>query len=681
MRIYEFSKQFNVLAKDIIDLLRKNGFEIKSHMSVLNEQALDFLTKQFKKQSDDSGPAKKNQPSIQGHVPVKKEIMQEQVQKKIKVDNLDLQQPLSPADIPASKTIIKSSSLDTQEIELKPMTVALAAEKMSKAVNDIIVTLLKWQVIATKNQVLSTETVARLAEHYGLKTTKPVVVDKEVIKNKEKQPSVASENLQDRAPIVVVLGHVDHGKTTLLDFIRKTRVALREKGGITQHLGAYEVTLKQGSIVFLDTPGHEAFFKIRQRGVRIADIAILVVAADDGVMPQTVEAIKQIKTMNIPIIVAINKMDKVDQARLEIIKRQLAQHDVLPEEWGGSAICVPISAKTGMGIDQLLEMIVLQSQMMELRADAKNNAYGYLLETKIEKGRGIIATLICQQGTIHIGDYFTAGKVTGHINVLIDSLGRRINQIGPFVPVQISGFDELPDVGDWFQVVSKQEYLKIRSSHSLQNDLFVNKAAKKENYINLIVKTDNASSREALLESIEKLTKKLEVGFHIVYAGIGNINESDIELAYNTSAEIIGMHIKSETNAIDLARKRNVTITLYDIIYKLLESLESIAQSKRKVQMVRTKIGEAFVRKVFDIPGVGVVAGSYIKDGRFSRDGFVFIWRGKYKVGEGKITSLQRDKKSVKEVHTGFECGFVIDGFKDWVIDDRVECFIEIPKT
>lgn len=675
MRVYELSKELNISNKQLLDLLQNAGVDVKSHMSVLDDKAVLTVKNILQKKQSEDLDIKSTKQSE------KQKNMEVQNQKPVLVSQKAESGPLleKKSSVLPETTDIKSAEMPVQGFVIQPMTVTQFAEKTGKLVNDVILTLLKWRIVSTKNQIMSNDVLIRLAEHYDIKIEKnsPVVKPKEM--EIPRLVSVAGSKLKERSPIVVVLGHVDHGKTTLLDFIRKTRVASKEKGGITQHLGAYEAVTDHGNIVFLDTPGHEAFSKIRQRGLRVADIAILVVAADDGIMPQTVESIKQIKSLDIPVIVAINKIDKADSARVEIIKRQLAQYDILCEEWGGQVICVPISAKTGFGVDKLLEMIILQSQMMELRADISSAARGYLLEAKLEKGRGVVATLLLQQGEIRIGDYFVCGKTVGRITTIVNSFGKNVSLISPFIPVQISGFAELPEVGDLFAVVSKEEYLKARTAHDYQPASTL-KGMKKENYINVIIKTDNNSSKEALIESIERLSKNLEVGIHIVYIAVGDLNESDIELAYNTGSQIIGLHIKAESNAIILSQKRKVNIRLFDIIYKLLEALEEQAKREQKVEMVQTKIGEAIVRRVFDIPNVGVVAGCYVKDGRFTKDGYIKVWRGRQKVGEGKITSLQREKKSVKEVHTGFECGFVVQDLKDWAVDDRVECYIDIPK-
>jgi len=403
----------------------------------------------------------------------------------------------------------------------------------------------------------------------------------------------------------------------------------------------------------------------------------LVIAAEDGIMQQTVEAIKHLKTMGIPIIVAINKIDKADPVRIETVKRQLAEQDMLPEEWGGQTICIPISALYGTGVDQLLEMIALQAELLELRASRTSDARGFVLESKLERGRGPVATLILQSGTLHVGDYFVCGKTVGKVSSIKNSFGKTVQEVIPSIPVLVAGFNELPEVGDVLHVVSKDEFKQDKQQRTHVS--FASQTTS-EDTINLILKTDTNSSKEAVMDSINKLTKKLDIGFGIVYAGVGNVNESDIELAYNTGATIIGLHVKAESNALLLAQRREVTIDLYMIIYKLLEALEERAEKAKPIEKVRTKIGEAVVRRVFDIKGVGVIAGSYVQDGRFSKDGYAVGWRGRQKIGEGKITSLQRDKKTVKEVHAGYECGFVVAGMTDWEVDDRIECFVDLPK-
>jgi len=563
---------------------------------------------------------------------------------------------------------------------VQPMTIAQFIDKTGKPLSEVILFLLKKGIVAGRNQIISDEVVAELARHYEIPTTEIAAT---TIKDQSRFGTILGKPQEARLPVVVVIGHVDHGKTTLLDFIRNTRVAAREKGGITQHLGAYAATTKHGSLVFLDTPGHEAFSLIRTRGVRAADIAILVVAADDGIMPQTIEAIKTAQSANLPMIVALNKIDKATPAQIEKVKQGLAQHGLVPEEWGGQTVIVPISAKLGTGIDELLEIVVLQAQLLELSANIDVPAQGFVLESKIEKGLGLVATVICQQGMLRVGDYFVAGATQGKVSALIDSAGNRLKEVAPSLPVLVAGFEALPRAGDAFEVVSVDVFKKHR--HAITSTADVNKyrnatSLVHDNVLSLIIKTDNASSLEALLGAIRKLHGKAFKEFNIIHGAVGPITESDISLAIDTKALIYGLHVKVESNAVVLAQKKGLVIKLFDIIYKMLEDLEIVAEQGRPVKMVTKKIGEAVVLKVFDIKNLGVIAGAQVKSGLFSRNGKVVVFRGKHKVGEGSIKSLQRDKKAVKEVHAGFECAFMIDGFSEWQVDDRVECSLESPE-
>lgn len=673
MRVYELSKQLNISSQELMTILRAGGFPIKSHMALITPEGVVYVNQQLKSKVT-------QKPLEQGEITT---MQKERIPSKNDTKPILPSKPhrnISPQNVAVVADIKKPEKVEVEpvikaiELVVEPMRVSDLALKIGKSINDIILVLLKWGIVAPKNQALSEEVITRLAEHFEIKTIK--------FSRQEKNESALlhkdmSGDMQNRLPVVVVVGHVDHGKTTLLDFIRRTRVAAKEKGGITQHIGAYEATTSHGNIVFIDTPGHAAFPKMRQRGIKVADIGVLVVAADDGIMPQTVEAIKQLKSMKVPIIVAINKVDKVDPARLEVIRRQLAEQDLLPEDWGGQTICVPVAAINGKGVDHLLEMIALQAQLMELKSAVDKPAQGYVLESKSEKGRGPVATIICQYGQVAVGDSFLCGAISGRVNSIVDSYGNRLDKVGASHPVQIAGFDDLPQVGDVFRVVNKDD---IKNNRAAQSEVITGVPVIKEGAYNLILKTDANSSREAIDDAITKLSQESPVGFNIMSSAVGNVTESDVELAHNTGAQIVGLHVKIQGNALQLAERKKVKVTLFDIIYKLLESLEKQVEQDKVVEKVRTKIGEAIVRKVFDIKGVGVIAGSYVQDGRFSRDGQAVAWRGRQKIGEGRITSLQRDKKNVKEVHAGYECGFVIEGITDWHEDDRVECFIDLPK-
>lgn len=660
MRIYELAKLLNITNKELVDFLGKKGFTIKSHMSVASDEAIALAKSAFQK--SEKKAIKSSEKTSE------KTTQKPEIKKVIDVST----QPESADKISKKITKPEESIEQAKKLLIEPMTVAQFAEKTGKPVSEVIMTLLRQGIVSPKNQIVSEKIIEQLAHLYDI----PFVYPKES-KKEEKKLGISQSGTDSRLPIIVVLGHVDHGKTTLLDYIRKTRIAQKEKGGITQHLGAYQAETTHGNLVFIDTPGHEAFSNIRGRGVRVADLAILVVAADDSIMPQTIEAITKAKKAEIPIIVAVNKMDKVDPSRLEVIKSDLARYDLLPEEWGGETIVVPISAKYGDGVDKLLELVALQSQLMDLRTNIKEQASGFVLESKIQKGLGPVATVICQQGTLHIGDFFCAGYSLGKVSSLINSYGKRINEVGPSIPVQVSGFSELPHAGDHFEVISQEKYKKLKSAGTIRADL-ESKKGLEEDSIHIILKTDSTSSQEALLETIKKLSDKYPRSIYVVYSGIGDINESDVVLATNTNSIIVGLHIKVQPNAVAAAQKNLVHILRFDIIYKLLEHLEELVkQEEPATKKVSKKIGEAVIRKVFHIKNVGVVAGAYCKEGIFSRNGTVIGLRGDQKIGEGRIKSLERDRKAVKEVHAGFEFAFLVDSIDDWQVDDRAECFIE----
>jgi translation initiation factor IF-2 len=676
MRVYEFAKKVGVANKEVIEILTTKGFEVSSHMSALAPDALQFLEASYDKNSSaESAPKKtvKAPEVIVEAVPVR-EVHVVSAPAPAATVAAAAVQPVKTQPTPAVAQESAASTAPQGQIVAEPMTLAQFAEHAQKPVGEIILNLLKKKLVYAKNQVLSDDLVKDLARQYNLAVVAPTRTSAQAGK-------VAQvEHGEQRLPVVVVIGHVDHGKTTLLDFVRKTRVASREKGGITQHLGAYRVTTSHGDLVFLDTPGHAAFSKMRGRGVRVADIAILVVAADDGVMPQTVEAVKHAQAVNTPIIVAVNKMDKAEAGRIDVVKRELAQYNLLPEEWGGQTLYVPISAKTGQGIDGLLEMVVLQSHMMELKADRSLPAAGFLLEARLERGRGPVATVITHQGILKVGDYIAAGKAYGKVSALIDAHGSQVRSVEPSVPVQVSGFTELPESGDVFEVIAEKEFNKMKGGQALESRINAPKSANEDTF-NIILKADAYSSQEALLDAIAKIPQKNAQEINVVHAAVGPVSESDVVLAHTTNSVIFTFHVKVDANAVALAHKDKVGIKRFDVIYHLLEALEECVKKAQKIPMVSKKIGEAVVRKVFDIKNLGVIAGSYVKDGRFAREGTVVGWRGKQKLGGGLIKSLERDRKSVKEVHAGFEFAFLVDSFNDWQIDDRVECFIEVPAT
>lgn len=695
MRVYEFAKNHGISSKEIVDKLVHEGFDIKSHMSVLGSQEIAFLEKSlmFHKENNKKDNEKKDISLHNSEKMVVGEFVNENVRNKAKQStkedrfkkNKEVEisetHDLKAVSSQVTDSINESIKNEPESFIVSSMTTGELADKLRKPLNEIIVFFLKSGFVATKNQTINEAMVSKIVEHYGFIPVFPEkkgsMEVKESIVKREDIVVVEGDGSLLRMPIVVVIGHVDHGKTTLLDFIRKTHVADKEKGGITQHIGAYEASTSQGKLVFIDTPGHEAFGKMRQRGIKVADVAILVVAADDGVMPQTVEAIRQAKLGQLPLVVAINKIDKADTKAVDRIKQQLSQYGVLVEEWGGDVISVPISAKLGTGVEDLIDMIVLQSQMMDLRARVDTPARGYILEAKFEKGRGGVATVIPHTGSLRVGDYFSCGDTVGRIITIFDSYGKNVQNAGPSVPVRISGFESLPEVGDLFTVVSKEEYRKKRmhDRKGVEQEIFAKRIIV-ENAIKIIIKADTNSSVEAIKDAIETLSKKGSTPISIVSAAVGSVNESDIDQAAHTGAEVVGFHVKNDPRVVALAQSR-VKIHTFDIIYRLLEYLEERVKQEEVIVPEFKKTGEAIILKVFDIKGVGIIAGAQVKDGILVRKGKVFISRNNKKIGEGIIESLQREKKTMKEVSAGFECAFMVEGFTDWQVGDRVECFVE----
>lgn len=703
MRVYEIAKQYGVSSKEIMLFLESSGMSVKSHMSQLDDQTLLLIEKKFKTVSSIISTNKENVPEEQKIVPTQNIIPSKneldnkvvQTQKNKTAPLSDKKNNLPKETVSNQKShFVQHSKKETVRVVKAPplirmhdLTVEQFAEQAHVPVTQVIIALLKWGMPVTKNQVVNREIVIRLAHHFTIPLAE-VEVKKEQKKTQihTDDSRKTAKSLQERPPVIVVVGHVDHGKTTLLDFIRKTRVAAREKGGITQHLGAYEVKTGLGTIVFLDTPGHEAFSKIRQRGVRVADIAVLVVAADDGIKPQTIEAIKIIQEMQTPIVVALNKIDRVPESQIDVVKQQLMQHGVVSEEWGGESIIVPISAKTGLGIDTLLEMISLQAQMMELRADKNGHAVGYILESKLEKGRGAIATVILQNGHLNKNDYFVCGATVGHVNSIIDTHNHALNHVGPSIPVQISGFEKSPQVGDTISVISKNEYLQkkteLRKAVPIASQLFSgNLGVEPGQTTRFILKADNNSSREALVDAVEKLIKQQRKQAIIISSGIGTISDSDVELAHNTGAEIFGLHTKMDGKTVTLASQKHVLVHSFDIIYRLLDAIKEKFESQKKPIFERVKIGQATVIKVFNIPKVGEVAGCHINTGKCVKGAYIIAYRDNQKIGESKIVSIQREKETVNEARAGFECGIVLQdkkfGFRE---QDSIECFIEEEK-
>ena len=567
-------------------------------------------------------------------------------------------------------------------------------EKIGKTSAEIIKKLFLLGNMATINSEIDFDTASLVCADFDITLEKkPEVTAEDQLTAENFDDS--EENLQPRPPVVTIMGHVDHGKTSLLDYIRNSRVTAGEAGGITQHIGAYTVKMNGRDITFLDTPGHEAFTAMRARGAQATDIAILVVAADDSVMPQTIEAINHAKAANVPIIVAINKMDK-PEADPERVKTDLTKYGIVCEEWGGDTIMCPVSAKTGEGVDELLEMILLQADTMELRANPNRLGRGVIIEAKLDKARGPLATVLMQNGTLHVGDNIIAGLASGRVRALINDRGEKVKEAGPSTPVEIMGFDEVPSAGDEMQAVgddrlsrqvAEERKAKVKASReatmakvSLEN-MFSNMESGKQTTLNLIIKADVQGSVEAVKQAMEKLSSD-EVKVHVLHSAAGAITKDDVNLASAFNAIIIGFNIRPDASAREAAEREKVDVRLYTVIYKAIEDMELAMKGLLAPEYREVLLGHAEVRNVFKITGAGVIAGCYVTDGKVQRNAQVRLLRDNVVVFEGKLSSLKHYKEDVKEMAAGFECGMSLEGHNDIKEGDVVECFImeEIPR-
>ena len=579
--------------------------------------------------------------------------------------------------------VIDKAVMTAETITVKDLT-----ERIGKPAGEILKKLLLLGIMANINSELDYDTASLVCGEFGvtlemqLARTAEDALAEEDVEDKE-------EDLQPRPPVITIMGHVDHGKTSLLDYIRKSHVTAGEAGGITQHIGAYTVNMNGRQITFLDTPGHEAFTAMRARGTQATDIAVLVVAADDGVMPQTVESINHAKAAGVPIVVAINKMDK-EAANPDRVKQDLTNYNLVPEEWGGDTIMAPVSAVTGEGVDDLLEMILLQADTMELRANPNRMARGVIIEAKLDKNRGPLATVLLKNGTLHVGDNIVAGMAFGRVRALLNDRGERVKEAGPSMPVEIAGFTEVPEAGDDMMAVeddrlsrqvANERREKMRAARtattnvSLDN-LFASINEGKLKNLNLIVKADVQGSVEAVKQALEKLSND-EVKVKILHSAVGAITKDDVNLASAFGAIIIGFNIRPDASARDAAAKEEVEIRLYRIIYQAIEDIEAAMKGMLAPQYREEVIGHAEVRSTFRVSGVGTIAGCYVKEGKLQRSAGVRLIRDNVVVYEGKLSSLRRFKDDVKEVATGYECGVGLENYNDIKENDEIECFVE----
>ena len=592
-----------------------------------------------------------------------------------------------PVEKPVEETV---KSIVIPEV----LTIKELAEKMKLQPSAIIKKLFLQGKVVTVNQEIDYEQAEEIALEYDVLCEKEEKVD--VIAELLKENEESEEDMVPRPPVVCVMGHVDHGKTSLLDAIRQTNVTAKEAGGITQHIGAYVVEINGQKITFLDTPGHEAFTAMRMRGAQATDIAILVVAADDGVMPQTVEAISHAKAAGVEIIVAINKIDK-PSANIDRVKQELSEYELIPEDWGGTTICVPVSAHTKEGIQDLLEMILLTAEVKELKANPNRKARGLVIEAELDKGKGPVATVLVQKGTLHVGDNVAVGPCHGKVRAMMDDKGRRVKEAGPSTPVEILGLNDVPGAGEIFMAMdsdkearhfaetfiaeSKNKLIEETKTKLSLDDLFSQIKAGNVKELPLIVKADVQGSVEAVKQSLVKLSNE-EVVVKVIHGGVGAINESDVSLAAASNAIIIGFNVRPDATAKSVAEQEKVDIRLYRVIYQAIEDVEAAMKGMLDPVYEEKVIGHAVIRQIFKASGVGNIAGCYVLDGKFQRDCSCRVTRDGEKLFDGKLASLKRFKDDVKEVAAGYECGLVFEKFNDIQEDDMVEAYtmVEVPR-
>ncbi len=735
MRIYELAKELKINSKDLIDIIEKEfNIEVNSHMSSITD--LETLrVRKIVSILNGTNEQEKEKPKVKDKkefVPKKADVKQPKVL--VIEDDEDNKFDLKDAKIKKADKVIPTKKVETKgknnnnnntkifkkdnnknnynnknnnndaikekqpaqpkikQIEMEDTIVVRdLADKMGVPVSQVISKLIMLGLMVNMNQEIDFDTATLIAEEFHATISKKVVIDElQVIEDRLDQDiEDPKESLVERPPIVTVMGHVDHGKTSLLDAIRNTIETSKEAGGITQHIGASLAEINGKKITFLDTPGHEAFTSMRARGASITDIAILVVAADDGVKPQTIEAINHAKAANVPIIVAVNKIDK-ETANIDKVKQELTEHNILAEDWGGDTIFVPVSAKKQMGIEELLEMILLVAEMQELKANPNRNARGTIIEAKLDKGRGPVATVLVQKGTLKKGDTVLVGASFGKIRAMFNSLGKKINQAGPSIPVEILGLSETPLAGDILismdsekdaKTIAEKRKEKFRTenmnatSKVSLDDLYDRIQMGEVKDLNIILKADVRGSIEAIRQSFEKLSIK-EVKVNIIHSGVGGINESDINLASASNAIVIGFNVRPSIQATELAKRENVDIRTYNIIYNAIEDLKQAITGMLDPEYKEVVQGRAEVRATFKVPNIGIVAGVYVLNGKITRKSKIRLLRNDIVIHEGDITSLKRFKDDASELNTGFEGGVGIEKYNDIKEGDIIEAYI-----
>jgi len=700
IRVYELARELGVDSKAIISRLNEMGIQVKNHMASLDAEVCERLRERFSTQknlgSKNLGPAKNAQRFWEKPANRKERstpsraAYQKLSESKYGAHRKSRNTKLRRLERPHSR-MDKRPSTGARRVVIRGNTpVRELASLIGVPIGHILRTLMSLGLLVNINQTVAPDVASKVAERFGCVVTvkEPEKTQEELIMEELKAPD-DPEKSEPRPPVVTVMGHVDHGKTSLLDAIRHTNITAREAGGITQHIGASVVEHEGKKIIFLDTPGHEAFTEMRARGAKVTDVAVLVVAADDGVMPQTVEAMNHAKAAGVPIIVAINKIDKPG-AKPKRVKQQLAEIGLLPEEWGGDTVVVEVSAKTGEGLDELLEMIVLVAELQELKADPTRRARGYIIESEMDKGRGPVATAIIKSGVLRVGDVVLTDTTWGKVRAMFDGRGRQVKKAGPSTPVELVGLEELPRAGDSFLAVDDEKVAKQvtekrkleRRTQELESirrvtfdELLKKEAEEDKRELKLIVKSDVQGSLEAILQALNKIDGG-EVKLEVIHSGVGAIIESDVMLAKASKAKILGFNVRPDVNARNVAESEKVEIRTYRIIYDLLDDVKDMLKGLVKPKLEEVFLGRAEVRATFHVPSVGTVAGCYVSNGKVTRQAKVRLVRDGKVVYEGRVASLKRFKDDVSEVTQGYECGIGLDRFQDIKPGDIIEAFI-----
>ncbi|ASN05694.1 translation initiation factor IF-2 [Virgibacillus necropolis] len=695
MRVYEYAKKQNTTSKDVIQKLKELNVEVSNHMSTISDDIKGKLDDKFKpkqqsststmnkkpenknvKNQENKGKPSNNQSNQKNNRNQPNNRNQSNKHRNKKGNN-----NLAPKRQPVVKEMPKEIKYN------ETLTVSELAAKLNKKEAEIIKKLMGLGVMATKNQNLDDDTVELICGDLDVAVEKEIILEDT---NFDKYIQEDNKNeLKERPAVVTIMGHVDHGKTTLLDSIRHTKVTEGEAGGITQHIGAYQVENDGKKVTFLDTPGHAAFTSMRSRGAQVTDIAVLVVAADDGVMPQTVEAINHAKAAEVPIIIAVNKMDK-EGANPDRVMQELTEYELVPEDWGGDTIFVQLSAVKREGIDDLLEMILLVSEVEELKANPNSNAFGTVIDAQLDKGRGSVSTLLVQNGTLRVGDSIVVGNTFGRIRAMVNDIGKRVDEAGPSMPVEVTGLNDVPQAGDQFLVFddekkSRQIGEARQQKHIQENrgeqtkvsldDLFEQIKQGQMKEINIIIKADVQGSVEALAASLRKIEVE-GVKIKIIHTGVGAITESDIILASASNAIVIGFNVRPDVNANKTAESEKVDVRLHRVIYNAIEEVESAMKGMLDPEYEEKVIGQAEVREIFKVSKIGTIAGSYVIDGKITRNSGVRVIRDGVVQFEGELDTLKRFKDDAKEVAQGYECGITVEKFNDIKEGDIIEAYV-----